>query len=257
MEFVIVCTAALIASGLTLFSGFGLGTLLMPVVAIFFPVEISIAITAVVHFANNLFKLALMGHHADRSILLVFGVPAVAAAFAGAGILSWLGDVPPVFQYMAFGRELAVSPIKLVIGVLIVFFVCLELSERFSRIEVDRRWLPLGGAISGFFGGLSGHQGAFRSMFLLKTGIGKEAFVATGIVLAVMVDMSRMLVYGAGASSYAGDVQWSLVAAACISAFLGAYVGARVLRKVTIRAVQVSVSILLIIVSFGLITGLV
>jgi uncharacterized protein len=257
VEYIIVCTAALFASGLTLFSGFGLGTLLMPVVAIFFPLEIAIAITAVVHFANNLFKLAFMGHHADKPVLLKFGVPAVLAAFAGAGILNWLGEVPPVLQYTAFGRELAVSPLKLVIGVLIIFFVSLELSERFSKIELDKKWLPLGGAISGFFGGLSGHQGAFRSMFLLKAGVGKEAFVATGIVLAVMVDMSRMVVYGAGASSYGENVQWRLVIAACISAFLGAYVGAKVLKKVTIRAVRVSVFILLVLVSFGLITGLV
>ncbi|MXS85692.1 sulfite exporter TauE/SafE family protein [Nitrosomonas sp. HPC101] len=257
MEYIIVCTAALLASGLTLFSGFGLGTLLMPVVAIFFPLEIAIAITAVVHFTNNLFKLVLMGHRADKSILLKFGLPAVLAAFAGAGLLNWLGEVPPVFQYMAFGRELAVSPLKLVIGVLIIFFVSLELSERFSNIKLDKKWLPLGGAISGFFGGLSGHQGAFRSMFLLKAGLGKEAFVATGIVLAVMVDMARIVVYGAGTSSNGEDVQWRLVVAACISAFLGAYIGAKVLKKVTIRAVQISVSLLLVLVSFGLITGLV
>jgi uncharacterized membrane protein YfcA len=229
----------------------------MPVVAIFFPLEIAIAITAVVHFANNLFKLALLGHQADRSILLKFGLPAVIAALIGAGLLSWLGAIPPLFQYTAFGRELAVSPLKLVVGVLIIFFVSLELSERFSKVELDKRWLPLGGAISGFFGGLSGHQGAFRSMFLLKAGIGKEAFVATGIVLAVMVDMTRMVVYGAGSSFYAGNVQWGLVAAACISAFLGAYVGAKVLKKVTIRAVQISVSSLLVLVSLGLISGLV
>jgi len=34
MELLIVCIAALLASALTLFSGFGLGTLLMPVVAL-------------------------------------------------------------------------------------------------------------------------------------------------------------------------------------------------------------------------------
>ena len=44
MDIVVVSIAALFASALTLFSGFGLGTLLMPVVAIFFPVEIAIAI---------------------------------------------------------------------------------------------------------------------------------------------------------------------------------------------------------------------
>ena len=69
--------------------------------------------------------------------------------------------------------------------------------------------------------------------------------------------MTRMLVYGAGASAYSQDVQWGLVVAASMSTFLGAFVGARVLKKVTIRAVQISVSSLLILVSIGLITGFV
>ncbi len=39
MEYVIIPLAALTVSCLTLFSGFGLGTLLMPVFALFFPIE--------------------------------------------------------------------------------------------------------------------------------------------------------------------------------------------------------------------------
>jgi hypothetical protein len=60
MEYPNICLAALISSGLSLFSGFGLGTLLMFVFAVFFPVEIAIALTAIVHYLNNLFKLPLL-----------------------------------------------------------------------------------------------------------------------------------------------------------------------------------------------------
>ncbi len=60
MELVLIGFAALLASGLTLLSGFGLGTALMPVFALFFPLPLAIVATAVVHFANNLFKLGLM-----------------------------------------------------------------------------------------------------------------------------------------------------------------------------------------------------
>ena len=88
MEYLIVCTVALLASGLTFFSGFGLGTILMPVLALFFPVTIAIAATAIVHFANNLFKLALVGRSANRDVLIRFGVPAVVAALIGAWLLS-------------------------------------------------------------------------------------------------------------------------------------------------------------------------
>jgi uncharacterized membrane protein YfcA len=61
MELMILCLAALIASLLTFFSGFGLGTILTPVFAIFFPIEIAIALTGVVHFLNNIFQAGAGG----------------------------------------------------------------------------------------------------------------------------------------------------------------------------------------------------
>ncbi|MDD1611335.1 MAG: sulfite exporter TauE/SafE family protein [Methylococcaceae bacterium] len=191
METIIIAIAALVASGLTLFSGFGLGTLLMPIIALFFPVDVAIGITAMVHFANNIFKLGLLGLHADKSVIIRFGIPAVFAAFIGAFFLGWLSSLDPVFEYSLLGKTLQVMPIKLIIGIIIISFVILELSSAFSSITLDKRFLPIGGCISGFFGGLSGNQGAFRSMFLLKAGLSKEQFIATGIVLAVMVDSSR------------------------------------------------------------------
>lgn len=255
MEIFAVSIVALLASALTLFSGFGLGTLLMPVVAVFFPVEIAIAMTAMVHLVNNLFKAVLLGKEANRFVLLSFGIPAVATAFLGALVLGWLSDAPSELDYMAFGKEMHVSLLKLVVGMLILGFVVLELSPKFSSISLDKKYLPLGGAVSGFFGGLSGHQGAFRSMFLLKAGLGKEAFVATGVVLAVMVDLSRMLVYGWGMTSQFDSIEWPLVISASIAAFIGAYFSSKLLKKVTIRPVQIMVSVLLVVVSLGLMSG--
>ncbi len=255
MEIFVISIAALFASGLTLFSGFGLGTLLMPVVAIFFPVEIAIAITAMVHLANNAFKVALLGKKANRSVLLSFGIPAVAFAFFGALVLGWLSGIPPILEYTAFGNQVQVSPLKLVVGILILAFVALELSPGFSSVALDRKYLPYGGVVSGFFGGLSGHQGAFRSMFLLKAGLNKEEFVATGVMLAVMVDMSRMLIYGWEMTGQHRAVQWPLVIAASVSAFIGAYFGSKLLKKITIHSIQIVVSILLVAVSLGLISG--
>ena len=75
MEILVVCLAAFITAILTFFSGFGLGTILMPVFAIFFPVEIAIALTGVVHFSNSLFKISLVGRKADKEVLLRFGIP--------------------------------------------------------------------------------------------------------------------------------------------------------------------------------------
>jgi uncharacterized protein len=86
MEILIISLAAFIVAILTFFSGFGLGTILTPVFMIFFPVELAIGLTGIVHFFNNIFKLILVGRNADKAVLLRFGIPAVIAAVIG----SWL-----------------------------------------------------------------------------------------------------------------------------------------------------------------------
>ncbi len=68
MEIVIICLSAFFTAVLTFFSGFGLGTILAPVFAIFFPIDIAIALTGVVHFSNNLFKMALVGKNTDKAV---------------------------------------------------------------------------------------------------------------------------------------------------------------------------------------------
>ena len=104
MTYLVICAVALLASGLTFFSGFGLGTLLLPAFALFFPIEQAIAMTAVVHLLNGLFKFVLVGRHADRAVLVRFGGPAILAAFLGAWALDWLADAAPVHRYAAFGH---------------------------------------------------------------------------------------------------------------------------------------------------------
>ena len=242
MEYVAICLSAFLASGLTLFSGFGLGTLLMPVFALFFPVPVAIAATAVVHLANNLFKLALVGRNADWSVVLRFSLPATLAAIIGAGSLALFADIPAVKSYEFGGETHDITILKLIIGIVIVVFALLELSPRFAVLAFPPRYLMLGGLLSGFFGGLSGNQGAFRSAFLIKAGLAKEAFIGTGVVSAVIVDTVRLVVYGlsfyaASFTALSNDIG-ILVGAAIVAAFLGAFIGSRLIKKVTLRAVH-------------------
>jgi uncharacterized membrane protein YfcA len=259
MQYVVICLVALLVSMLTLFSGFGLGTILMPAFALFFPLPVAVAATAVVHLANNIFKVFLVGRKADWGVVTRFALPAVIAALLGAALLNLFADVPPLASYQLGGQTREVMAVKLVIGLIIVGFALFELLPRFNRLAFDRKYLPLGGALSGFFGGLSGNQGALRSAFLIKAGLSKEAFIGTGTVSAVMVDVVRLLVYGLTFYSVKfSEVQgvWGLVLAATVAAFLGAFLGARLIKKVTLRTVQVIVGALLIVVGLGMASGL-
>ncbi len=256
MDILIVCIVALLASVLTFFSGFGLGTLLLPAFALFMPVEHAIAMTAVVHLLNGLFKLALLRKHIDTGVLLRFGLPAVVAALLGAWLLSALGALPALHAYTAFGHRFEIMPLKLVIGVLLLLFATIELAPKLRDLEFDARWQPLGGALSGFFGGLSGMQGALRSAFLARSGLDKQAFVATGAAIACVIDVARLAVYAATLLAVFGALDHRLLACAVLAAFAGAWLGNRLLHKTTLRGLQRVVAAMLFVFAIGLMLGL-
>lgn len=256
MSYLIICTVALLASALTFFSGFGLGTLLLPAFALFFPIEQAVALTAVVHFLNNLFKLALTGRNADRDVVLRFGLPAIAMSFLGAWLLVWLSGIAPVFSYSAFDRLISITPVKLVVGLLLLLFASIELLPRFRDMSFGKQYMPLGGLLSGFFGGLSGMQGALRSAFLSRAGLSKEAFIATGVVIACLIDFSRLAIYSASLVRESEHFNYSLLVAAILAAFAGAALGNRYLKKMTMPAIQRIVAVMLFAVALGLISGL-
>lgn len=255
-----VALAALLAAGLTLYSGFGLGTLLLPVFALFFPAEVAVVATAMVHGANNVFKVSLLGRHADREVVLKFGLPAIAAAILGALALGWMARSGSSVSIEVNDEIFAeITPVKLVIGLLMIGFALFELLPKFRRLEFDRRYLPLGGVLSGFFGGLSGHQGALRSAFLAKAGLTTERFVASNAAIGFLVDLTRISVYAALFTAVGGQVSdfsgWSLVITGAVSAFCGVLLGKRFLHKVKMTSIQTLVGLLLFGVGLALVTG--
>jgi len=262
MDYAVVAIAALIVSALALYSGFGLGTLLMPVFALFFPIPVAVASTAVVHLANNVFRISIVGRGADWRTVLAFGLPAAALAIPGAFLLVQLADITPLATYNIGNRDFDITTIKLVVAVLILGFAAFELVPLFRQVEFPRKWIPYGGALSGFFGGLSGHQGALRSAVLAKTGLGTAAFVGTVSVCALMVDISRLAVYGV--TFFAEDFtdisegnSIALVGVATLAAFVGTYTSSRFLKQVTMKTIRRIVGTLLVAVGLGLASGLI
>jgi uncharacterized membrane protein YfcA len=257
MEYIIVGFVAFFASLLSFFSGFGLGTLLMPVFVLFFPVDIAISLTAIVHFLNNIVKLLLTGRKVDKYVYIRFGLTAIPAAFLGALILISLMDSQKEISYEVFNHTFTLIPVNAVIGSILVLFAILDLSNGLKRFSFDKNKLWIGGMLSGFFGGLSGHQGALRSAFLINFGLSKESFIATGIAIALTVDLVRMTTYASKYVKVGFSDHISILLVAVIAAFSGAVAGRILLKKITIQSIRNIVAILLVIVGIGLITGLI
>jgi len=257
MEYIIICLVAFLTSILTFFSGFGLGTILLPVFALFFPIELAVALTGVVHFFNNIFKLVLVGKHASKNVLLLFGIPAVIAAIIGAYLLINITDITPIYSYSITSKTFEITTVKLVIAFLLIVFAVMELIPFLKRLKIRKKQLPIGGFLSGFFGGLSGHQGALRSAFLVHAGLTKEAFIGTAVVISCFVDFSRLSVYSTRLFASGLHENLTLIISAIISAIIGAVIGNRLLKKVTFKFIQKLIAVLLIGIALALGLGLI
>ena len=255
-ELLLIIFTAAGASLLTFFSGFGLGTLLLPVFVLFFPVDVAIAMTAIVHFLNNIYKTALIGQLASREVVLKFGIPAFLFAFIGAKALGFISALPIRFPTHIFDIPVVLSPVKLIIGLLLVIFAIVDLvPTKKDRKPLGQAGLYIGGAMSGFFGGLSGHQGALRTAFLIRMGLSKEVFIASGILISLFVDVSRLTVYWTDLPLEHLREQKFILLAAVLAAFAGAFIGRQLLQKVTLRAIQLIIGVMIGIVGVLLMVG--
>jgi uncharacterized membrane protein YfcA len=255
---ILLCVTAFSASLLTFFSGFGLGTILMPVFAVFVPLPMAVALTAIVHLANNIFKFFLTFRYLNKKVLLQFGTAAVVAAFLGAWCLRELALPLPLLQYTLADHQFSITALKIVMAAVMVVFVLFDIVPAFQKLWIQKHSLIWGGLLSGFFGGLSGHQGALRSAFLAKEGsLNKESFIATGVAIACAVDVIRLAVYAQGYQLADLRQQGTVLLLAIVAAWLGAWAGQRMLKKVTMESVQNLVSLMLIVFAFLLALGII
>ena len=247
MTVIFTAIIAFLAAMLTFFSGFGLGTILLPAFALFVPLEFAVALTAVVHLLNNIFKLVLVHQHIDYAIVRQFGIFAVISAFFGAFCLNYLDTKTVLYTYICCGKQFDILLLNVIMAAIMLFFALYELLPFLRKMSFDMKYLPIGGVLSGFFGGLSGHQGALRSAFLLRANLEKQAFIATGVVIACLIDFTRLAVYSTKLENASNQIDYTVLIISVLAAFAGSYFGSKFVEKVTLKIVQIGVAIALII----------
>lgn len=253
LQWILIILSAFGASLLTFYSGFGLGTILLPVFSLFFEIPIAIAMTALVHLLNNVFKFGLTRQNVQWNLVKLFGLPSIIFAFCGAFVLSFLSNGIYTWNFKFLELDLETDLLKICVGSLMIIFSWLE-NLNLSLISKNSKFLlVLGGALSGFFGGLTGHQGALRSMFLSRTSIEKDALISTMVVIACGVDLARLVIYS-GHSEWAG-INIPVLFIACISAFGGAWLGNQYLKKITDRNFKLFMTLALTLFGLGMIFG--
>ena len=178
-ELLLVAIGSFLAAALTVPAGFGLSTILTPLVLLLMGPHEAVAVVAMVHGAHNAGKFAALRESVDFEAFRRYGVWLVLGAILGA-----------VLQ-----NEVPQKPLLALSGAFLVSLPLLSMSEGWTGYRIPEANDSLGGFGSGFMGGLTGHQGALRAMFLTRRLPDKMTYAATASVLALCVDLSRVPVY--------------------------------------------------------------
>jgi hypothetical protein len=203
------------AGGIAAVTGFGIGSLLTPVLALAVGTRLAVAAVSVPHLIGTAFRLWLLGAAPDRRVLWSFGIASAAGGLAGALLQSWAGN-----------RWLSV-----VFGALLVFTGAGELRGWAQRMRFTGWLARLAGALSGFLGGLVGNQGGIRSAALLGFDLDRQTFVATATAIGLIVDAARMPLYVWSQGEALGGLTVPM-AVATAGVLVGTVVGRRVLTGI-------------------------
>ena len=206
--------ATFFAAALTVPAGFGLATMITPVVFLWLEPHEAVAVVGIVHGSHNAWKSKVLRSSVDYSAVRRYGWAMVVGALLGA----------------ALNTAVEADPLLLIVGVALVILPLLSMSERWTNVRLPDAEDRIGGFGSGFFGGLTGHQGALRAMFLQKRLPNKTEYAATAAVLALVVDVTRVPVYVALEGWQILDAGW-LIVGLVLAAVLGVQLGKRWLKK--------------------------
>jgi uncharacterized protein len=236
---VLVGLLAVVAGAVASVAGFGIGSILTPLVAIHYGMKLAVVLVAIPHFAATLLRAWRLRHEVDRTVLLRFGIASAAGGLTGA-ILH--GRVESGGLGILFGCLLAVAGIS-------------GLTRLSERVRFGRTAAWVAGVVSGLLGGLVGNQGGLRSAALMGFDIRKEAFVATGTAIGLVVDGVRLPVYLTTEGREILVHGWLLVALATLGTLVGTIAGERVLHRIPERTFRTVVSLLVLALGAAVLAG--
>jgi uncharacterized membrane protein YfcA len=207
--------AGIVAGAIAAISGFGIGSILTPLLAAWMGTKLAVALVSIPHFIGTALRFAVIRQHVNRRVLWSFGITSAAGGLIGALLHVWLRSV--VLGY--------------VLGGLLVFAGITGLTGLASRMKFGRTAAWIAGALSGMFGGLVGNQGGIRSAALLGFDLKRDEFVATATAIALLVDVFRMPVY---ATTQFGQMvaQWPMILVATAGVVVGTLSGKWMLSRI-------------------------
>jgi uncharacterized protein len=212
-----IAVAAVLAGAVASVSGFGIGSLLTPVLVLSLPMPTAdaVAVLAVPHALATAIRWVRLRRDVHRPTFREFGVASAAGGLAGAALQSRLSS--PV--------------LTVVLAALLVLAGTTELLRRRIPLPRTPTWRLAGGALSGMFGGLVGNQGGIRAAALLGFQLRPRELVATATASALLVDAARVPIYFLSAGSVIAE-STRLLAVIAAGVTVGTFIGVPLLGRI-------------------------
>jgi len=196
-------------------AGFGSSALLIPLAFLFMDIKTAVFVVAVFHLFNNVFKIRMFWKSINFKIFLLFGIPSILMAFAGAMLIS----------------VIPLDVVKVVLGVFLIVYAVYSFIKPEFGLKKSKPTAVVGGSLSGFLAGLIGLGGAIRGAFLTAFNLPKEIYVATSAMIAVVIDTTRIPAYLI-TKAVQDDFYYILLPFLCVMAYFGVRTGKVLLQKI-------------------------
>jgi uncharacterized protein len=236
-ELLVFC-AGLFGGGVASVAGFGIGSVLTPAIAAVTGTKLAVAAVSIPHAIGTSIRFWRFRHEVDWTVVRSFGLTSAAGGLAGALLNAW-----------ATSRTL-----ELVFGSLLVLAGTSQISGYAKRWRLRGTLAWLGGALSGFFGGLVGNQGGIRTAAMLGFEVNKRQFVATTTAVALLIDTARVPIYLAVETAELARM-WPMLALATIGVIVGTLFGEKLLARVPEQRFRMVVGVLLLLLGASFLIG--
>jgi len=212
--YALIAIASVLAGAVAAVAGFGIGSILTPLIALRADTKTAVAAVSVPHLIGTALRFWRLREQVDRSVFWSFGVTSAVGGLIGALL-----------------HNFANSPVlSAVFGALLVFAGVSGLTGFSAKMRFGRKTAYIAGAASGALGGLVGNRGGIRSAAMLGFQVRKESFVATATAIALMVDAARMPVYFANDRTALAGL-WVAIVTASAGVVTGTLGGGKILRR--------------------------
>ncbi len=235
ISIVLITLLSIVANGVGTISGFGVGTIMTPVLLLFLPFSETILLVCVIHWFHDIWKVLFFHRGIDWKLFLYFGMPTIVASFIGALLVT--------------------SKQSILLSSLLGLFLIGSVGMIFCvpYMAIPYNWLSglIGGALSGFFAGIFGIRGAVRSVFLSAFDLHKTIFIGTTGAISLLLDSTRLVTYLARGIRLDTTLGWSLFFFIPAS-FIGSYIGKHIVGIIPQKHFRTVVSIFLLLVGIKL-----